>query len=216
MRLKRNVSRSHLESLFWSLQRNLKPFLEILLLCAEYSCFLWIDRTTDSMQMWFALWIVLLLTVVTSLDEGFGCKDFSVVQMCYLSDFFGGEAESVWLCPSCAVVWYGSLFTRDSNKTRLMCKWPFTLPGSVRLVSASVMTVASAVTSLLSDALPGVKTNNKHSAPFFTPHFCLMLIVLLKTVPYCVYVSLTLKYTVLDFIAQKQLRQRGQKYWAFL
>lgn len=166
MRLKRKCQSFSFRIIFWSSQRNLKPFLEILLFCAEYSCFLWIDRTTYLMHMWFALWIVLFLTVVTSLDEGFSRKDFSVVIGRVTFQIFGGEAESVWMCPSCAVVWYGSLFTRDSNTTRLMCKWPFTLPGSVRLVSASVMTVASAVTSLLSDALPGVKTNNKHSALF--------------------------------------------------
>lgn len=74
-------------------------------------------------------------------------------------------------CTSCTVDRYWSLFTEDINKhlksrmvTRAMCKRPLTLtfnPALCAFVSASVMTVASAVTSRLSDALPGVMTKKQ-------------------------------------------------------
>ena len=122
----------------------------------------WVNLLSDSFGVF--------LNGHDSWDEGFSqrtCLYDVLILWC------GGEVESMWICASrqaSLTVYQGRRRQQPSFEslkvTRVVCKWPLTLTLYLALcvclsLSARVMTVASAVTSPLSDALPGVKTENQ-------------------------------------------------------
>lgn len=153
------------------------PFLwwEIMLFPLNCSYCLQMHTFTLYQLFWVDLSFELILfSGHDSRDEGFlREKVFSVWLHNVFVLRFSGEVESMWICAACALDRHHSLFTKDINKRRSSSRWwrrwcindlwpsPFTWLCVCLTLSARVMTVASAVTSLLSDALIGVKYENK-------------------------------------------------------
>lgn len=95
-----------------------------------------------------------------SWDEVFHLtKCFSMVIMQCFVFCFGGEMKPVWIC-DLSLDMHSSLFTMDINN-HCSSHWPLTFTLYLALCVCPSHDCGNAMTSPLSDALPGMKTENQ-------------------------------------------------------